>query len=65
MGGAIGLALTQLVVSALSSAIDFEIYLDSKNVINGILISVIVGIIAGFIPAWQAAKMDPVVAMRK
>ncbi|MCR9287523.1 MAG: ABC transporter permease [Bacteroidetes bacterium] len=65
LGGAIGLALTQLVVSALSSAIDFEIYLDSKNVINGILISVIVGIIAGFIPAWQAAKMDPVVAMRK
>lgn len=65
LGGAVGLGLTQVVVKVLSNLIDFNIYLDAGNVINGILISVIVGIIAGFIPAWQAAKMDPVVAIRK
>jgi len=35
-----------------------------KNMLAGIGISVSIGIIAGIIPAWVAAKMDPVVAIR-
>jgi putative ABC transport system permease protein len=44
---------------------DFEIYLSSKNVLRGIIWSVVVGVLSGFIPAWQASKMDPVEAIRK
>jgi len=65
IGGAVGLALTHIVVTILSGVIDFEIYLDMGNVINGILLSVAVGVLSGLIPAWQAARMDPVEAIRK
>jgi putative ABC transport system permease protein len=44
---------------------DFEIYLSSKNILRGIIWSVVVGVLSGFIPAWQASKMDPVEAIRK
>jgi putative ABC transport system permease protein len=44
---------------------DFDIYLSSKNVVRGIIWSIVVGVLSGFIPAWQAAKMDPVEAIRK
>jgi putative ABC transport system permease protein len=44
---------------------DFDIYLSSKNVMRGIIWSIVVGVLSGFIPAWQASKMDPVEAIRK
>ena len=65
IGGVVGLGMTHIAITVLSGVAEFEMYLDLGNVINGILISVFVGIISGFIPAWQAAKMDPVVAIRK
>jgi putative ABC transport system permease protein len=43
---------------------DFKFYITATNVILGISISVFVGILAGFIPAWSAAKMRPVDAIR-
>jgi putative ABC transport system permease protein len=33
------------------------------NVITGTLISIVIGIVSGYAPARQAAKMDPVIAM--
>lgn len=43
---------------------DFVFYITFFNVFLGISISVVVGILAGFIPAWFAANMKPVDAMR-
>jgi putative ABC transport system permease protein len=43
---------------------DFQFYITPLNVILGISISVFVGILAGFIPAWSAANMRPVDAIR-
>ena len=43
---------------------DFQFHITAFNVILGISISVFVGIIAGFIPAYFAANMKPVDAIR-
>ncbi|WP_164714028.1 ABC transporter permease [Chitinophaga rhizosphaerae] len=42
----------------------FQIGLSVGNILLGFSISGIVGIIAGFIPAYTASKLDPVVAIR-
>lgn len=65
IGGAMGLlfvyAGTLIAGNFFSS---FQIALSSGNIILGLTISGIVGIIAGFIPAFSASRLDPVVAIR-
>ncbi|MFN8277629.1 MAG: ABC transporter permease [Chitinophagales bacterium] len=43
---------------------DFVFYLSTGNVMLGVTISVLIGIIAGFIPAYTASRMHPVDAIR-
>jgi putative ABC transport system permease protein len=43
---------------------DFKFYITTANLLYGITISVITGILAGFIPAYSAANMRPVDAIR-
>ncbi|MET0462413.1 MAG: ABC transporter permease [Chitinophagaceae bacterium] len=64
IGGLIGLLLVFLLTQILTSALDFPVFISTGNMMLAIVICVIVGILAGFIPASQAAKMDPVVAIR-
>lgn len=64
IGGAIGLFLVFLIALLLSSMLPFQVFLSAGTVILGLSISVGVGLLAGIIPAWSAAKMDPVVAIR-
>lgn len=65
LGGFIGLGLVYLLAKAATAATDFEFFLSQGSMIIGVSVSVIIGIIAGLIPAIQAAKMDPVEAMRQ
>jgi putative ABC transport system permease protein len=65
IGGVIGLGLVFLVLKALTSVLPFAVYLAWDNIIFGVAISVIVGVLSGFIPALQASRMDPVVAIRQ
>lgn len=65
LGGAIGLGLVALVTKILSGAINFNLYIDLGNILLGVICSVFVGVISGFIPALKAARMDPVDAMRQ
>ena len=60
-----GLVMVYLIVTFLSSVIGFDMYLSWNNIIFGVTLSVFVGVFSGIIPAWQAASMDPVVAIRK
>jgi putative ABC transport system permease protein len=65
VGGIIGLGLVAAVITILSEVIEFDMYLSWGNMVLGVLVSVMVGIVSGFIPALQASRMDPVEAMRK
>ena len=64
VGSLIGLVLVYLLAFVASKALNLEFVLSAGNILLGIGISVIIGIIAGIIPAWLAAKMDPVKAIR-
>ena len=64
LGGLIGLFLVFVLTKILSLALNFPVYISTNNMFMAIIICVIVGIISGFIPASQAARMDPVAAIR-
>lgn len=64
IGGMIGLTLVFILTQILSGVLDFPVYISTGNMVMAIVICIIVGIAAGFIPARQAARMDPVVAIR-
>lgn len=63
MGGIIGLILIYIGTLIVTYAADFEIVLTSGNIIKGLLISSVIGFIAGFLPARAAARLDPVIAI--
>ena len=64
IGGFIGLTLVFLLSQLLTQALEFPVFVSTNNMILAIVICIIVGVLAGFIPARQAARMDPVVAIR-
>ncbi|MCH8331627.1 MAG: ABC transporter permease [Bacteroidetes bacterium] len=63
IGGIVGLGLVYLLTFVITS-IGFEVTLLLNNIIMALLMSGLIGIVAGFVPAFNAAKLDPVVAMR-
>jgi putative ABC transport system permease protein len=64
IGGVIGLTLVFLLSQLLTVALKFPVYISTDNMALAIIICIVVGVLAGFIPARQAARMDPVVAIR-
>jgi putative ABC transport system permease protein len=64
LGGAIGIGLVWLITAGVSNGLDFKIALSAGNIFTGITVSVVIGIVSGFIPAYSASKLDPVVAIR-
>lgn len=65
IGGVIGLALVVGVTAIINTSFEsFSIVLSPKYAVIGVVMSAVVGILAGAVPAGLAAKMDPVEAMR-
>jgi putative ABC transport system permease protein len=64
IGGFFGLLLTYIITTLGKDVIDMDITLSSTNIILGFTISVLIGIISGFIPAYSASQLDPVEAIR-
>jgi putative ABC transport system permease protein len=62
-GGIFGLLIVFAGASVISLSTDFSVYLTMNNILLGIGISSAIGLISGIFPAWQGARMDPVVAI--
>ena len=43
---------------------DFDMPLTINNIILGLSVSAIIGIVSGFVPAFTASRLDPVEAIR-
>ncbi len=63
IGGVFGLILIFMGTIVVRYVSDFEIVLTLANIITGLMISSVIGFIAGFMPARSAARLDPVVAI--
>jgi putative ABC transport system permease protein len=63
MGGAVGLFLIFLGTGIVSLGSDLTIAMSMGNIITGLMISGVIGVISGFMPALSAARLDPVTAM--
>jgi putative ABC transport system permease protein len=64
IGGFFGLLLTYIATLFAKGAMEMEITLTGANVILGFSISVLIGVISGFVPAYTASQLDPVEAIR-
>jgi len=65
MGGVGGLLIVYLLSLIVSGSMDgFSLVLTSGNIILGISVSAIIGLLSGIIPAYMASKLNPVEAMR-
>ncbi|MEJ2880654.1 ABC transporter permease [Pedobacter sp. GR22-6] len=63
LGGLLGLFLVYL-VTLLTKAGGFEVILFMNNIVLGIGVSLAIGTISGFWPAYAASRLDPVEAIR-
>lgn len=64
LGGLIGLALIFLLTMVLRNAVEeFEIVLSTKNIVQGLLISISIGIASGLMPALRASRLSPLAAI--
>ena len=64
IGCAFGLLLVFALTQVANRTVNFEFVLSVQNVLFGIMLSTILGVIAGIVPAISASRMDPVDAIR-
>jgi putative ABC transport system permease protein len=64
IGGGLGLLLVFAVFLLLNQFLTFEFFLAWTNIILGLSLSIVIGVISGLIPAIRASRLDPVVAIR-
>jgi putative ABC transport system permease protein len=64
IGGAIGILLVYILTKIITAALDFPIMVSTSLLGLAVGICIFVGLLAGIIPAWRAAKLNPVVAIR-
>jgi putative ABC transport system permease protein len=63
-GGALGLFFIWIITLFAGDAFGMEITLSMSNIVLGLTISFLIGIISGFVPAYGASQLDPVEAIR-
>ncbi len=63
IGGIFGLFFVLIAIFYAEKVVDMNLTLSIKNIVTGLSISAIIGLISGFAPAWSAAKMNPVDAI--
>lgn len=64
IGGIIGLVLIYGGTFVVEAFMEMEVGLTKSNIILGLTISVLIGVVSGFVPAYNASQLDPVEAIR-
>jgi putative ABC transport system permease protein len=64
IGGIIGLLLIFVGTFVVEALMDMEVGLTRSNIILGLTISALIGVVSGSVPAYSASQMDPVEAIR-
>jgi macrolide transport system ATP-binding/permease protein len=66
MGGAIGVALSFAASFIFSSFVDkWQMVFSANTLIAAVVSSTLVGVVFGFVPARNAARLDPIVALAR
>lgn len=64
LGGAIGMLLIFLGSIVATAVTGFDVVLTLNNILIGLMFSVGIGLVSGVVPAYMAAQLEPVEAMR-
>jgi len=64
IGGILGLLIILILTVIISNTTSFHLILTQGNILLGIGVAALIGLIAGIVPAYSASKLDPVEAMR-
>ncbi len=64
IGGLIGLIITEILTLVLGRFMPIPVSMSLPVMGLAVLVSLFTGVMAGFFPAWRAARMDPVEALR-
>jgi putative ABC transport system permease protein len=65
IGCGLGLLMVWGLLGILEKAVNFPFVLSGTNILIGTLVSTVLGLVFGMVPAWMASRMDPVEAIRQ
>ena len=65
IGGVLGLLLAAGLSAAVKAATPIPMTITSEYILLSLVVSSVVGVVAGLYPAWRASRLDPVVALTR
>jgi ABC-type antimicrobial peptide transport system permease subunit len=63
-GGIIGIALGRGISIAITAWLHWPTIPSLTAVVTAVTVSVLVGLVSGYYPAWRASRLDPIEALR-
>jgi putative ABC transport system permease protein len=63
-GGCLGMALGIAIAWGAATTLQFPFVISVGSIVSGVVLSFVVGLLAGVIPARNAARLDPIAALR-